>query len=186
MRVIKIVKDKSKLVKYAQQLLQLSLGAERMFFFIVMSGLITHIISCMWIFSCSLAEPDDDTWLKAGDYEKLPTETQYLISFYYAITTMTTVGYGDISAKNNYERVFAIVIMLLGQVAFTYAISILGQILSSYDNQNAKFQEKVVILNRLYKEYALPLQLYTRLKQSLRYKYNKDIEDLNEFVDELP
>lgn len=58
--------------------------------------------------------------------------------------------------------------------------------MSNYDSQNAKFQEKVVILNRLYKDYALPLSLYTRLKQSLRYKYNKDIEDLNEFVDELP
>ena len=85
-----------------------------MFFFMIMSSLITHIISCMWIFSCSLSEKDDDTWLKAGDYDKLPTMTQYLISFYYTMTTMTTVGYGDISAKNNYERVFAIVIMVLG------------------------------------------------------------------------
>ena len=54
---------------------------------------------------------------------------------------MTTVGYGDISAQNNVERGFAIIIMIIGQIAFTYAISMLGTILSNIDSGNAKFNE---------------------------------------------
>ena len=76
--------------------------------------------------------------------------------------------------------------MIIGQIAFTYAISMLGTILSNIDSGNAKFNEKVVILNRLYKDFFLPLNLYTKLKQSLKYKYNKDMDDLNEFVNDLP
>ena len=41
-------------------------------------------------------------------------------------------------------------------------------------------------MNRIYKEYYLPLDLYERLKQALKYDYNKDKEDINQFVEELP
>jgi hypothetical protein len=44
----------------------------------------------------------------------------------------------------------------------------------------------VFLLNRIYKEYYLPLDLFLRLKQSLRYNQQKDMEDLNRFVEELP
>ena len=43
-----------------------------------------------------------------------------------------------------------------------------------------------MILNRIYKDYYLPLDLYQRLKQSMKYNYTQDIEDLNAFVDDLP
>lgn len=42
------------------------------------------------------------------------------------------------------------------------------------------------MLNRIYKEYFLPLDLYQRLKQSLKYNQMKDIDDLNNFVEDLP
>ena len=43
-----------------------------------------------------------------------------------------------------------------------------------------------MILNRMYKDYYLPLGLYTRLKQSIRNSNKKEMEEVNEFVDELP
>ena len=42
------------------------------------------------------------------------------------------------------------------------------------------------MLNRIYKEYLLPLELYSRMKQSLKHNYNEDIDDLNSFIDDLP
>lgn len=76
--------------------------------------------------------------------------------------------------------------MIIGVIAFSFATGSLASILQNYDVQNAKFQEKVLILNRIYKNYFLPLDLYQRLKQSMRYNYAQDIDDLNAFVDDLP
>lgn len=87
-----------------------------------------------------------------------------MVSVYYTITTMTTVGYGDISATNELERIFAIVIMILGQVAFSYGISALGQIITHMDQSTARFEERIMILNRIYRDCCLPLSLYTRIK----------------------
>ena len=44
-----------------------------------------------------------------------------MVSFYWATATMTTVGYGDISGTNDYERIFCSIIMLFGVIAFSFA-----------------------------------------------------------------
>ena len=46
----------------------------------------------------------------------------YLAAFYFCLTTMTSVGYGDIITRNNSERIFTIFIEVLG--GFEYAMII--------------------------------------------------------------
>ena len=43
-----------------------------------------------------------------------------------------------------------------------------------------------MVLNKIYKDFHLPLDLYSKLKQSIKYNLNQDIEDLNDFVECLP
>ena len=47
-------------------------------------------------------------------------------------------------------------------------------------------QEKIDILNRIYKEYFLPLKLYENVKKSIKYQFQNDIEDIMKFVEGLP
>mmetsp|Transcript_36559 Transcript_36559/g.56119 ORF Transcript_36559/g.56119 Transcript_36559/m.56119 type:complete len:101 (-) Transcript_36559:2042-2344(-) len=94
---------------------------------------------------------------------------QYLSSLYYTITTITTVGYGDISGNTPLEKIFCIFIMIIGVVAFSFASGSLASILQNYDSTNAKYEEKLQMLNNVYKKYNLPNDLYSRLKQSFRF-----------------
>ena len=43
-----------------------------------------------------------------------------------------------------------------------------------------------MFLNKIYKDYCLPLDLYVRLKQSLAYENKKDLEEVSKFVENLP
>ena len=113
-------------------------------------------------------------------------QDKYITSFYFIITTFSTVGYGDISGTNTTEKIFCTIIMCLGVTAFAAGTSELTNLLSNYDSENAKLQEKFYLLNRIYKEYALPLDLYENAKQSIRYRYKHDLEELIKFIDELP
>ena len=45
---------------------------------------------------------------------------EWLTAIYFAIATMTTIGYGDISAHNNAERIFCMVAMTLGSAYFAW------------------------------------------------------------------
>lgn len=71
-------------------------------------------------------------------------------------------------------------------MAFATGTSAITNVISTYDHENAKLQERVMLLNRIYKEYCLPLKLYENVKKSLKQMYNQDIDDLSKFVEELP
>ena len=112
-RLIKFFNSDSKMLKNVKESLAVSIGTEKLFFFIMISVLCIHIMSCMWIFASEItSEPTN--WIETGGYEKYPPWKKYLISFYFIVTTATTVGYGDISATNDVERFFAIAFMILG------------------------------------------------------------------------
>ena len=46
----------------------------------------------------------------------------YTTAIYGSITTLTTVGYGDVKAFNAHERVYAYVLMFAGILIFTYLV----------------------------------------------------------------
>ena len=48
---------------------------------------------------------------------------QYVTSIYWAITTMITVGYGDIVPITKTERIFAMFIMILACGVFAYTVT---------------------------------------------------------------
>ena len=53
----------------------------------------------------------------------------YLTAFYFTVTTITTVGYGDISGGTASEKVFCIIIMVVGVVSFSFASGSLASIM---------------------------------------------------------
>ena len=79
--------------------------------------MMTHVVACFWIITGKFD-------MGEGWYAEMEGETSeqlYLTSFYFTITTITTVGYGDISASTFLEKIMAISMMLLGVIAFSFA-----------------------------------------------------------------
>ncbi len=66
--------------------------------------------------------------------DQLSPSQQYLTSFYFTITTITTVGYGDVDIRTPLEKIFCIVIMLVGVISFSFASGSLASILQNYDS----------------------------------------------------
>jgi hypothetical protein len=51
----------------------------------------------------------------------LDESTLYVSAIYWTITTIATVGYGDVVAVNTTERIFCSCAMIIGVLAFTFA-----------------------------------------------------------------
>jgi hypothetical protein len=70
-------------------------------------------------------------------FNKLEGFEMYIVSVYFVLTTTSTVGYGDISPTNTYERLYGCALMLIGVLSFTFISGALSSILSSYDIKQA-------------------------------------------------
>lgn len=60
--------------------------------------------------------------------------------------------------------------MVIGVMAFSFANGALSSIIQNYDLSNAEYHERMEILNKIYQQYHLPLDLFNRIKKSINYE----------------
>ena len=111
--------------------MRLSVAKERLFIFSIFSILFVHTISCLWIFlgTSDRKYGDIDNWIDVYEFDPDDHGKMYTIGLYWTITTITTVGYGDISATNTTERIVACIIMVIGVIAFSFSTGSLSSII---------------------------------------------------------
>ena len=115
-------------------------------FFLMLFLILIHNFACFWVIIANFTSGETmETWLdkdvriKGLGYYNVA----YLVSVYFTVTTITTVGFGDVNVSTPYEMVFTIFTMLIGVVTFSFASGSLASILQNYDVKNAAFQEKL-------------------------------------------
>jgi hypothetical protein len=90
------------------------------------------------------------------------------------VTTITTVGYGDINGNSTEERWICFMLHLIGVLSYSFAAGSLTTIIQKFDVINNKNQDKLNTLNRLYKDAHLPEDLYYQLKTTINNNYDPE------------
>ena len=67
------------------------------------------------------------------------------------MTTITTVGYGDIVGHTVLERIICIFLHLIGVLSYSFASGSLTSIIQNYDIINDSNIRKLEVLDRLFK-----------------------------------
>ena len=100
---------------------------------IIIAVIITYFIGCSWFYYCNVAVGIDDvTFVSANNLSDKTDTFQLIVSCYYALTTLSTVGYGDFYTVSDRERVLAVVIMLGGVAFFSYIMGHFIEIITNY------------------------------------------------------
>ena len=91
-------------------------------------ALVAHWLACVWyaIGNFERHNVKELGWLyQLGQTTKKPynvtdlnsgpdTQTKYLTALYFTLSSLTSVGFGNVSANTNSEKIFSIVIMFVG------------------------------------------------------------------------
>ena len=131
-KVAKVLKSRDTILSQFTGALKISSGVERMMFFLVVLIFFFHISACMFIVVGQF-DNEHESWLNS-EFALWDTWKLYVFSCYFVVTTISTVGYGDMSASTDLERVYCIILMLTGVSIFTFISGALSSILSNYDN----------------------------------------------------
>lgn len=103
---------------------------------------IAHICACAWHFlgMTEVSRGIPDNWIVARGISDNSWQIRYIVSFYFSIVTMMTVGYGDISSVNHIECCLNIVLIIFGCGVFAYTINDIGFILKEMYQEDKEFK----------------------------------------------
>lgn len=145
-------------------------------------AIIGHLLACLLYFvgnpnmdveGCGAADNLPCGWVASKGLQESEVQTKYIAAMYYAFTQITTVGFGDISASTNTERVFSIASQLVGGFVFGYVLGNIQQILAA-DNVGQQeyntMHEKVIEYMR---QENIPVELRNKVLAFLNAKYPK-------------
>ena len=133
-----------------------------------------------------LESDEPSTWVFVNGFQDLSNGELYIRAFYYTVTTITTVGFGDISPGTDVEMIFGVIVMICGVIAFSYATGSLSSLLTNLDNSTAKLNEKITVLNEIKENYNIGPVLYEELRQAIQYEVEKDVSNIVAFIECLP
>jgi hypothetical protein len=86
----------------------------------------------------------------------------YLISLYFLITTITSVGYGDITCVSIGETVFQIILLTIGVIAYSWVISTIGNYVKKETRAAIKYNKDMDLLEEIRISYPkMSFKLYT-------------------------
>ena len=146
---------------------------------------IFHFIVCLHIF---IGKHSYSNWLILTEQENESLGNLYITSLYYLITTLTTVGYGDITCQSLFERIFQIIILGFGSVFYPYVVSSVGNLVRNDSNAKIKQVNDLNMLEQIRIGYPnLSFKLYHEIYKYLESKGNSlEKYDINSFIETLP
>ena len=200
LKLLRLARINRLLQRYEEQLFAFmsSIKMGKTVLFMVFIG---HWMCCLWYYAGSQPQSPDELggdgevlegWVLQNfggvtNFNHTDVATRYMTSMYYAYATMTTVGYGDISATTYFEKVAAVFAMIIGGFVFGSIVGTLSDLSAQanpLDRVKTKQLSKVVgvlqgraVKQRVVKE--------VRKYFALKYQYETAI-DLKPYLFELP
>jgi len=129
--------------------------------------MVVHWIACIWHLIGETSSNEDENWITEADIKDVHISRQYLISVYWTVTTLSTVGYGDISPVTKSETIFTIFIMVLGATSYAVTIGSATSIIGNFTRaQNAvDIHEKMV--DRFCRRHNIKGRMWKKLRFDL-------------------
>lgn len=131
--------------------------------------LVTHLLACFWHLIGYSDEPSTITWISAAGLTEYDVRTRYIYAYYWVVTTLAGVGYGDIHAVTTQERLYSIVTEMMGAGGFGVLIRSVSKIFESWHRESTFRMQKLSSAQAFLAKKRLPKSLQKSLNRYLRH-----------------
>ncbi|CAG9310257.1 unnamed protein product [Blepharisma stoltei] len=174
-RLFKMMKGSrnNEFMQKVEEFLSIKRSAMRLCSFILLVIVLLHLVACLFNYASKFEDYSYKTWVVVNNFQDFETGSLYLRALYWALTTLVTVGYGDITAQNTTERLVSIIWMAFVLFFFTFAISSLSTMISGIDTKASVTEQKLALIEEFCNESGVGFALKKKLKDSLIYSTDR-------------
>jgi potassium voltage-gated channel Eag-related subfamily H protein 8 len=97
------------------------------------------------------------------DNNNLTDFSSYITALYFTTSSLTSVGFGNVSANTDAEKVFSILIMLIGALMHAVVFGNVTAIIQRMYARRSQYQTRLRDLKDFFKLHQIPKQLRQRM-----------------------
>ncbi|CDW71925.1 cation channel family protein [Stylonychia lemnae] len=171
---------------------------------------ILYFLGCIWYIISDTLNTDyninnDISYVETFGQDQYTNDYErFITSSYFIITTLAVIGYGDLYPKTNIEKIFDILIMILGVAFFSYIMGKFINIVHAFDDlteekdqsaqqsmsSNIDVHQWLNLLNRFTKKKTIKRTLQIEIDDHFKHYWQNDrlaqITSNTEFLKALP
>lgn len=186
LRIFKVFRMVTKLTNISVgKVKYLTLG--KLLFGLLYSG---HLVGCLMFYvgSDEYAHVKPGSWADAAGLADATGVTQYLAGVYFAMATVTTVGYGDITAQPGAEQLFMCFIMLLSALYYVNIIGSFTHIVDSLSKTQRALMIRTSQVHAFCTSYRIDPRITQHVIKTLKYKWSftQSLDSLEDALSVLP
>ena len=144
-----------------------------------------HFFACLFYLSAKF-EGISASWVGILKWDSLSPPQQYVVSIYFVMTTILTIGFGDLTPQTSTETILVIIIQLIGVLLNSYIVGVL--VMNLIDPIKTQFLKSFEGLADYLSFKKIPTNLKHDIKDyfQLKWQENNGTEDPNDVFKYLP
>jgi len=142
--------------------------------FLFLTVIVAHWMACVWQMAKVIEDDTENNWELGylGADHGMGHGEVYIVALYWAVMTMSTIGYGDVVAKTTAERVVATFGMFIGSSIFAYIVGAVTGTVATMGARKTEFYELMDAVNAYMEEVQLPNAIRMRIREYFRHRFN--------------
>uniref|UniRef100_A0A8C8SFX4 Potassium voltage-gated channel subfamily H member 2 n=1 Tax=Pelusios castaneus TaxID=367368 RepID=A0A8C8SFX4_9SAUR len=176
-RLLRLVRVARKLDRYSEY------GAAVLFLLMCTFALIAHWLACIW-YAIGNMEGQQIGWLHSlgeqiGKPKNISDDSQgpsikdkYVTALYFTFSSLTSVGFGNVSPNTNSEKIFSICVMLIGSLMYASIFGNVSAIIQRLYSGTARYHTQMLRVREFIRFHQIPNPLRQRLEEYFQHAWS--------------
>ncbi|KAG8497915.1 hypothetical protein CXB51_006841 [Gossypium anomalum] len=150
--------------------------------------LAVHCAGCLYYLLADRYPQQGRTWLGSvhPNFRETSLWIRYISAMYWSITTMTTVGYGDLHAVNTMEMIFIIFYMLFNLGLTAYIIGNMTNLVCEGTRRTMEFRNSIEAASQFVSRNRLPPRLKEQILAYMCLRFKAESLNQQQLIEQLP
>uniref|UniRef100_A0A8B9LV55 Potassium channel, voltage gated eag related subfamily H, member 7 n=1 Tax=Astyanax mexicanus TaxID=7994 RepID=A0A8B9LV55_ASTMX len=179
-RLLRLVRVARKLDRYSEY------GAAVLMLLMCIFALIAHWLACIWYAIGNMEKSYlehtigwlDNLGVSIGKqyncsdpFSGPSIKDKYVTALYFTFSSLTSVGFGNVSPNTNYEKIFSICVMLIGSLMYASIFGNVSAIIQRLYSGTARYHLQMLRVKEFIRFHQIPNPLRQRLEEYFQHAW---------------